>query len=57
MRRRDLSRDGAAETTVHPLQRRRITVLDREDLESCACECYAVVNKEYDRPHPEKLAK
>lgn len=29
--------------------RGRITVLDRSRLESQACECYAVVKKEYDR--------
>jgi CRP-like cAMP-binding protein len=29
--------------------RGRITVLDREALESRSCECYAVVKKEYDR--------
>lgn len=29
--------------------RGRITVLDREQLEKCACECYAVVKKESDR--------
>jgi CRP-like cAMP-binding protein len=34
--------------------RGRITVLDRPQLETCACECYAVVKKETDRlqsPH------
>lgn len=29
--------------------RGKITVLDRSELESCVCECYAVVNREYDR--------
>ena len=32
--------------------RGRITVLDRPGLESAACECYAVVKKEYDRLLP-----
>ena len=34
----------------------RITVLDRKRLEQRACECYAVVKKEYDRLLPERLA-
>jgi hypothetical protein len=34
-----------------------ITVLDREGLEARACECYAVVKKEYDRLLPEVDAK
>ena len=38
-------------------QRGHITVLDREGLESCACECYGVVKKEYDRLLPENPAK
>jgi hypothetical protein len=29
--------------------RRRITVLDRDAIESRACECYCVVHKEYER--------
>ena len=29
--------------------RGKITVLDRHELERCVCECYAVVNQEYDR--------
>jgi hypothetical protein len=29
--------------------RRRITVLDRAELERRSCECYAVIKKEYDR--------
>ena len=29
--------------------RGKITVLDRQGLEGCVCECYAVVNQEYDR--------
>ena len=34
--------------------RGHITVLDRSGLESRACECYAVVKKEYDRLLPER---
>ena len=37
--------------------RGRITVLDRQGLEECTCECYAVVKKEYDRLLPAKLAQ
>jgi CRP-like cAMP-binding protein len=37
--------------------RGRITVLDRAALERRACECYAVVKKEYDRLLPERLAR
>jgi CRP-like cAMP-binding protein len=33
-----------------------ITVLDRNGLENCTCECYEVVRKEYDRLLPDKLA-
>jgi CRP-like cAMP-binding protein len=33
-----------------------ITVLDRPALESRACECYAVVKREYDRLLPDKVA-
>jgi len=29
--------------------RGKITVIDRSGIEACACECYAAVNKEYDR--------
>lgn len=36
--------------------RGHITVLDRPGLEKRACECYAVVKKEYDRLMPAKLA-
>jgi CRP-like cAMP-binding protein len=32
--------------------RGRITVLDRQHLEACVCECYSVVKKEYDRLLP-----
>jgi CRP-like cAMP-binding protein len=32
--------------------RGRITVLDRDAVEACACECYAVVKNEYDRLLP-----
>jgi CRP-like cAMP-binding protein len=34
----------------------RIRVLNRRGIEKRACECYAVVKKEYDRLLPEKLA-
>jgi CRP-like cAMP-binding protein len=27
----------------------RISILDREDLESAACECYRIINQEYAR--------
>jgi CRP-like cAMP-binding protein len=37
-------------------RRGHITVVDRERLELRACECYAVVKKEYDRLLPEQLA-
>jgi CRP-like cAMP-binding protein len=36
--------------------RGHITVLDREGIEDLACECYSVVNKEYDRLVPKFLA-
>jgi CRP-like cAMP-binding protein len=36
--------------------RGHITVLDRAQLEASACECYAVVKREYDRLIPAKLA-
>src|SRR5437016_4349425 len=36
--------------------RGRITVLDRAQLETRVCECYAVVKREYDRLLPEGLA-
>ncbi len=35
-------------------RRGRITVLDRNALERCVCECYAVVKEEYDRLLPAK---
>ena len=37
-------------------RRGHITVLDRKRLEQRACECYAVVRREYDRLLPEKFA-
>jgi Mn-dependent DtxR family transcriptional regulator len=37
-------------------RRGHIKVLDRRRLEQRACECYAVVKKEYDRLLPERLA-
>ncbi len=36
--------------------RGHISELDRQGLEQRACECYAVVKREYDRLLPEKLA-
>ena len=36
--------------------RGKITVLDRPQLEARVCECYAVVNREYDRLLPEIAA-
>jgi CRP-like cAMP-binding protein len=33
----------------------RITVLDRPGVEACACECYAVVKKEFDRLLPVEM--
>jgi CRP-like cAMP-binding protein len=36
--------------------RGHISVLDRQGLEQRACECYAVVKKEYDRLLPKKMA-
>jgi CRP-like cAMP-binding protein len=38
-------------------QRGRITVLDRAGLEARACECYAVVKKEFDRLLPEAFVR
>ena len=37
-------------------RRGHITVLDRAGLESRTCECYTVVQKEYDRLLPQKIA-
>src|ERR1700728_136532 len=37
-------------------QRGHITVLDRAGLERRTCECYAVVNKQYDRLLPDSVA-
>ncbi len=56
-------REGVTEA-AHKLQknglirysRGRITVLDRPGLEGRACECYAVVKKEYDRLLPDRTA-
>ena len=36
--------------------RGHITVLDRDGIEKRACECYAVVKKEYDRLLPAEIA-
>jgi CRP-like cAMP-binding protein len=56
-------REGVTEAAGHLQQagliqyrRGHITVLDRKRLEQRACECYAVVKKEYGRLLPEKLA-
>jgi CRP-like cAMP-binding protein len=56
-------REGVTESALKLQQagliqyaRGHITVLDRARLEECACECYAVVKKEYDRLLPAKLA-
>jgi len=56
-------REGVTESALR-LQRRgliayargHITVLDRPGVEAGACECYAVVKKEYDRLLPEPPA-
>jgi len=56
-------REGVTES-AHKLQgagliryaRGHITVLDRPALESRACECYAVVKREYDRLLPDEVA-
>lgn len=37
-------------------QRGHITVVDRKGLEARACECYAVVKKEFDRLLPDRIA-
>jgi CRP-like cAMP-binding protein len=56
-------REGVTEAAGHlqragliQYRRGRITVLDRQKLEQRACECYAVVKKEYGRLLPEKFA-
>jgi CRP-like cAMP-binding protein len=56
-------REGVTEAAVQLQQagliqyrRGHIAVLDRKGLEQRACECYAVVKKEYGRLLPEKLA-
>jgi CRP-like cAMP-binding protein len=56
-------REGVTEAALK-LQKQRlikyarghITVLDRPGLEERACECYAVVKKEYDRLLPDEQA-
>lgn len=57
-------REGVTEAAGHvqkagliSYQRGHITVLDRPGLEARACECYAVVKKEFDRLLPDKIAK
>ena len=47
----DLQKDALIE-----YQRGRITVLSREGIEHCTCECYGVVKREYDRLLPAKKA-
>jgi CRP-like cAMP-binding protein len=47
----NLQRDGLIR-----YRRGRITVLDRKGLEQRACECYAVVRKEYERLLPATTA-
>jgi CRP-like cAMP-binding protein len=57
-------RRGGVTEAAHRLQqgglirytRGHIVVLDRPELEKRACECYAVVKREYDRLLPEKVA-
>jgi CRP-like cAMP-binding protein len=57
-------RRGGVTEAAHRLQqgglirytRGHIVVLDRPELEKRACECYAVVKREYDRLLPEKMA-
>jgi hypothetical protein len=44
--------DGSRRETAGGRARGKITVLDRNGLEACVCECYAVVKKEYDRLLP-----
>ncbi len=55
----DVRREGVTEAATKlqnagliQYSRGRITVLDRPGLEKRACECYAVVKKEYDRLLP-----
>jgi hypothetical protein len=36
--------------------RGQITVLDRQGIESVACECYKMVKREFDRLLPEEIA-
>ena len=47
---------ATAEGGLIRYRRGHITVLDRHGLERRACECYAVVKKEYERLLPEKVA-
>ena len=56
-------REGVTEAAGHlqkagliRYRRGHITVLDRTQLEQRACECYAVVKKEYDRLLPDTMA-
>ncbi len=52
-RRRHRGRRQRAARRPDRVQRGSITVLDRPGLEARACECYAVVKKEFDRLLPE----
>ncbi len=45
------------EDGVIQYSRGRITIVDRAKLEQRACECYAVVKKEFDRLLPNKMAQ
>jgi hypothetical protein len=54
-----LRREGVTEAALKLQKKRvityargRIAVLDRTWLEHCTCECYAVVNREYERLLP-----
>ena len=47
----DLQKDALVE-----YQRGCITVLSREGIEHCTCECYGVVKREYDRLLPARKA-
>jgi CRP-like cAMP-binding protein len=56
-------REGVTEAAGHlqdggaiRYSRGHITILDRAKLEECACECYAVVKREFDRLLPDEVA-
>lgn len=54
VRRESVTQAALKLQTIGAIQysRGHITVLDREELEGCVCECYAVVNNEYERLLP-----